>query len=73
MIIDTKDIKLKEIRKALDKHKSVKVGHVVISNIRNFKYRVYDMGTGKTTFYEDLELILKDYNYFERDKQMSIL
>ena len=73
MIIDTKDIKLKEIRKALDKHKSVKVGDYVISNIPKLRYRLYHTGTGKITFYNSLDLILKDVNFFEKNKQMSIL
>jgi hypothetical protein len=73
MEIDSKEVKISKIREELNKHKSVKIGHVVISNIPNFKYRVYNTGTGKTMFYEDLDLILKDHNYFEKHKQMSIL
>jgi hypothetical protein len=73
MIKNSKNVNISELKKALDKHKSVKIGHVVISNIRNFKYRVYNTGTGKITFYESLDLILKDVNYFEKDKQLSIL
>ena len=73
MIIEEKEIKINEIRKALNKHKSVKVGNVVISNIPKLRLRVYDTTTGKIRYYNSLELILEDYNYFEKNKQMSIL
>lgn len=73
MIINSKNVNISELKKALYKHKSVKIGHVVISNIPKLRLRVYDTSTGKITFYNSLDLILKDHNYFEKDKQMSIL
>ena len=73
MVIDDKEVRIKEMRKALDKHKSVKVGDYVISNIPKLRYRLYHTGTGKITYYNSLDLILEDVNYFEKDKQMSIL
>ena len=73
MIIDYKDVKTNEIKKALDKNKTVKVGQYVITKIPKFRYRLYDSSTKKTTFYNSLDLILKDVNYFEKNKQMSIL
>ena len=73
MIFDNKKIKINEIKNLIEKNKTVKVNQYVITKIPKFRYRLYDSSTKKTTFYDSLNLILEDVNFFEKNKQMSIL
>jgi len=72
MIMDKENVNINEVKKALNKHKSVKIGDIIISNIPNYSYRIYNIETGDIKHYNSLEQILKDYNNFEKNEQMSI-
>lgn len=71
--MNSKHVNISELKKALNKHKSVKIGPHIISNIPNYSYRLYHIETGDIKHYDSLEQILKEYNNFNKDKQMSIL